>query len=98
MQQPDESKTAAVLSAAKAGSLSDLQTALVELPDVSVDRVRDSKGKTALHVAAQHNQEELCQQLIDTHHCDVNAQDNEGTAALGPVWLHPVRCRLYRTD
>ncbi|GAB4813781.1 hypothetical protein N2152v2_000827 [Parachlorella kessleri] len=78
----DESKTADVLSAAKAGSISGLQAALNDLPDVSIDRVRDSKGRTALHAAAQQNQEQLCQQLIDTHNCDVNAQDTEGDTPL----------------
>lgn len=77
-----DAKHAAVLEAAKEGRLDRLSDALGQLPpETAIASVCDSRGRTALHMAAQHNHAPLCEHLVDKLGCDVNSQDKEGGCA-----------------
>lgn len=74
----ERDKVKALLSAAQAGSVSDLQVAAHHFEGQHLGDIKDATGKNALHFAAQLGQQDVCQYLITEQHVSPDTQDEAG--------------------
>lgn len=70
------------LKACHEGDIKALRHHAANLKNVSINDVKDQKGRSFLHHAAEAGHPRVVRYLLDSHGCDVNLQDAAGETPL----------------
>ncbi|MCJ1425631.1 hypothetical protein MMC29_003531 [Sticta canariensis] len=74
----ERDRVQSLLQAAQSGATAQLMEAALQFQDQDINRVRDGRGRTALHFAAQMGHTDTCKCLLEALKADANSQADEG--------------------